>query len=398
MQTIEHKASPELADALRTVAINSAYGASNALSKWFKRGVRLTSEGFQSVPLSAVAECAGPADSEVAAIHMNLEGDVDGDLLLIFPEKVGLQLVDIMIGAPAGTSVEFGELEASCLQETGNIVGSAITNGLASWLQMDVKPGTPTFIHDLAAAVIQPMLVEQAATSDDALVSKTEFVIDKQHLDWAFLLLPSEKGLALLQKACVSDDVRRHALQTIAINGAFNASRAMSKWIRKGVRLHTEGFERKPFRDVGQTHGDDEPIVALHMALHEQLHGHTLMTMNQRSAFELVELLMGLAPGSVTELDELATSALQETGNVICSAFVNSWAKWLEITTEPGPPNITVDLPGAIFESLLAEQAMAGDDVFMARTEFSIDDRWLEWQFYLLPSPTSLRLIEASCC
>lgn len=141
----------------------------------------------------------------------------------------------------------------------------------------------------------------------------------------------------------------------------------------------------------------DEPVVALHAYLADQLHGHTLMVMSIKTACELVDALLQLPPGTTTELDEMARSCLQETGNIISGAFVNSWAKWLGIHAEPGVPAIKIDLPEAIIDELIVEQAAVGDDVFMAKSSFSVNDRGVSWDFYFLPTPASLRLIEASC-
>ncbi len=387
----------DIAEALRTVAINGAYNASRALSKWFKRGVRLTSDGFRNVPLTELSSAAGEPDEVVAAIHLQMLGEIEGDILLAFPERAALRLVDALIEAEPGTSKEFNELEQSCLQETGNIVGSAFANSLAGWLQLQTTPQSPTFVHDLAAAVIQPLIIEQAALGDNALVSRTEFDFGGDQLDWRLILIPSAGSLSIMQKKCEGDDHRQHALQTIAINGAFDASRAMSKWLRRGVRLHTEGFSRIPLREASPPAESDDPVVALHTALEHQLHGHTLVVMDVPVAMQLVDVICQLEPGTTTELDEMSRSCLMETCNIVSSSFINSWAKWLEIHTVPGPPELIVDMPEAVLQSVLVEQAMASDEVFLAKTEFSIDGNWLEWQFYLLPSAASLRLIESSC-
>jgi chemotaxis protein CheC len=386
----------DLTDALRTVAINSAYHASRALSKWFKRGVRLTSDGFESIPIAAAAASLGAPDDPVIGVHMRLEGDLSGDVLLVFPEKVALALVDLMLSAPEGTTQTIGELETSCLQETGNIVGSAFTNCLAAWLRLQAIPASPTVIHDLASAVIQPVLVGQASLGDEALMARTEFELDGREMDWMLLLLPSAESLGVMRGRCESDQVRQNALHTIAINGAFNASRAMSKWLRRGVRLGTDGFSRVPLREVCGPETPQDPVVALHMRLASQLHGHALLVLPMNTAFELVDILLQAEPGTTRAIDDLARSCLQETGNIISSSFVNSWARWLDIHTEPQPPELQVDLLPAILGAMLVEQAMAGDEVFMAKTSFSADGKWLDWDFYLLPTPSSLRLIESS--
>ena len=90
-------------------------------------------------------------------------------------------------------------------------------------------------------------------------------------------------------------------------------------------------------------------------------------------------------------------SCLEETGNIIFSSFVNSWSTWLDIHIEPASPQYVFDLPEAVMASVIPEQALVSDEVFLAKTLFLLDDQWLEWVFFLLPAPSAMRLIESSC-
>ncbi len=384
-------------DALRTVAINGSYNASRALSKWLRRGVRLTSDGFQYVPISQAYTMLGEADEVIAAIHLPLEGDLSGHLLLTFPEKVALLLVDIMMQLPEGTSKELGEIEQSCLKETANIVASSYANSLAKWLNLLIEPGVPNFVHDMASSIIQPFMMEFAAHRDEVLIADTDFLLDQLRVQWGLLLLPTDDGLQLMQKKCQNENVRQTALQTIAINGAFDASRSMSKWLKRGVKISTEGFGRVPIDQVAACFDESNPIIALHCSLTEQLQGHTLLGMSQDHGKQLVDLLMGQPVGTTTQLGELEISCLQETGNIISSAFVNSWSNWLDIHIEPAPPQYIFDLPEAVMASLIPDQALVNDEVFLAKTLFLLDDQWLEWVFMLLPAPSAMRTIESAC-
>ena len=387
----------DLGEALRIVSVNSSYNASRALSKWLKRGVRLTADGFHAVPFANVAQATGTDDEPVAALHMTLTGDIQGDMLLMFPEAVAFELVDMLMSNPPGTTKCLGEFEQSCLQETANIVGTSFTNSLASWLKLQVVPACPTFVYDMGSAIIQPLLVEHAQVADEVLLAKTEFELDRRQLDWTFLLLPSVESLALMRERCATDNIRRNALHTIAVNGAFNASRAMSKWLRRGVRLSTEGFARVPLSQVcDETHWC-ETVVGVHSALGHQVHGHTLRIFPVHTACKLVDIVMDQKPGTTRQMDEMAVSCLQETGNILSSSFMNSLSKWLDITVEPSAPQVKIDMLEANFDAVIVEQAKVGDDAFLAKSVFSVDGQWLEWDFYLLPSPSSLRLIEASC-
>ncbi len=387
----------DLSHAMRTVAVNGAYNASRALSKWLRRGVRLNCDGFSQVPIADVASTVCPGDDLVAAVHLPLAGDVEGNLLLVFPQDVGLRLADMMLQMPLGTSQEFGELEESGLCETGNIVGSAYSNSLAKWLKLHIKPEVPSFGCDLSCAILDPLLMEQALHHDEILICKTEFLLDGEKMEWSLLLLPSHSALEKMQQQCKMENMRHEALQTIAINGAFNASRAMSKWLRRGVKIATDGFVQVPLDAVASQWDQERPIVALLSDLSHQMHGNALLAMNEENAAKLVDLLMEQPLGTTGSLGELERSCLEETGNIISGSFVNSWATWLDVMIEPSVPHFVCDLPAAVIESVLTDQALVGDEVFMARTDFLVGEHSLEWLFLLLPAPSSIRLIEMSC-
>ncbi|RME41161.1 MAG: hypothetical protein D6788_01810, partial [Planctomycetota bacterium] len=117
----------------------------------------------------------------------------------------------------------------------------------------------------------------------------------------------------------------------------------------------------------------------------------------QEDALKLADLLLGREVGTGTAIGDMERSCLEETGNIITSAFVNSWATWLDVRIGPSSPSFVLDLPQAVLQSVISEQAALGDEIFFARTDFLVDDQWLEWVFLLLPSPSAMRLIETSC-
>lgn len=383
-----------LSDALRTIAVNGAYNASRALSKWFRRGVRLTSGGFERTPLSEFGDILGSAEEPIAAVLLPLEGDLSGTILLAFPEDVALELADIMMQAPPGTAQELGEIEQSCLQETANIVASAYANSLAQWMKLTTAPGVPAFAHDMACSVIDAVLMDGALAGDHMYVAKTDFVLEGRHLAWVMMLFPSPDSLILMEERSRTETVRSEALRTIAINGAFNASRAASKWLKRGVKLTTNGFDRMPLGDIASVHDESSPVVALRVPLVDHLKGYALLTMAESHARRLVNMLMGRDDRAPVTWDEVERSCMEETGNIIVSAYVNSWANWLDMSIDTESPQFALDLPGPIVEAVLADQATVGDDLLVARTDFVIDDTPLEFVFLLLPAPSAMCLIE----
>ena len=96
--------------------------------------VHLAVSEVELVELAQTAELLGPAESLVAACTMGLAGRLTGLILLVFEDRSGLALVDLLMHQPVGTTTNWGELEQSAAKETTNIVGCAYVNALATHL------------------------------------------------------------------------------------------------------------------------------------------------------------------------------------------------------------------------------------------------------------------------
>ena len=116
--------------------------------------------------------------------------------------------------------------------------------------------------------------------------------------------------------------------------------------------------------------------------------------MTEENALHLCDLLLQQPVGTATEIGEIEQSCLEETGNIVSSSFMNGWSTWLDMEIAPGPPEYAVDLPEAVLDTLVAEQAAVSDEVFMARTDFVGGEKCLEWVFVFFPAPSAMRLIE----
>ena len=387
----------DLDEALRAAAVNGSYHTSRSLSKWLKRGVRLHTDGFEQVPITEVGGVAGPPDEPVAAVHMMVQGDLQGDVLLVLPEATARTLVDILLNVPAGKTQSLGEFEQSCLQETGNIVATSFCNSLSQWMGLRVVPASPMFAYDLACALIEPLVLCDAACSDAAWVARTEFELESQKLDWCMLLLLTADSLQRIRGCCESDRARQNALHALVANSAFAASRSISKWLKRGVRISTNGFERVRLGDVGHLLQSEEPVVLLHTELAHQLPAHLMLAMSVPNGHQLAELMMPGSGGQGLAFSDMASSCLVETANIVATSFANHIAKWLNLSTAPSTPQFRVDLPEAALESIVQEQALIGDDCLLSRTTFHVEGQSMECELFVLPTPQSFRMIEALC-
>jgi chemotaxis protein CheC len=199
---------------LRMIFDRGAEAASQALSKWLGEEVHLAVSEVELVELAQTAELLGPADSLVAACSMGLAGRLTGLILLVFEDRSGLALVDLLMRQPVGTTTTWGDIEQSAAKETTNIVGCAYVNALATHLPGIVSPTLdqadqikigggeliptpPTFVQEFAGSLLQFALMEQALELDQVLLIHSEFRAAKQglNLNWTLLFIPSRESL-----------------------------------------------------------------------------------------------------------------------------------------------------------------------------------------------------------
>jgi chemotaxis protein CheC len=214
---------------LKMIFDRGAESASQALSKWLGHDVHLAVSAIEVVELEQAADLLGPADSLVVACTMGLTGRLTGLLLLVFEDRSGLALVDLLTQQPVGTTNTWGELEQSAAKETTNIVGCAYVNALAAHLPGTVGPASlatdgtpdqaggdelvptpPTFVREFAGSLLQFALMEQALELDQVLLIHSEFgAVDQGlNLDWTLLFVPSRESLYTLAASLVQLESR----------------------------------------------------------------------------------------------------------------------------------------------------------------------------------------------
>lgn len=191
-------------DRLRSIFDRGAEGASDALSRWLGRPVRLLVSVVDRSDLASAGDLIGPADDLVAACTMGLSGRLDGMLLLVFEDRSGLALADVLLSRPIGTTTEWGELERSAAMETANIVGCAYLNALADAIPDgeggDLVPTPPEFRHEFAGSLLEFAFMGQAVEQDEVLLVRTEFAGGSglPALRWTLLFVPGPSTAAKL--------------------------------------------------------------------------------------------------------------------------------------------------------------------------------------------------------
>ncbi len=86
---------------------------------------------------------------KLVAVHQVFEGDINGRVLLIFPEPKSLELVRAVTGGEL-TLEDIIELEQEAVAETGNIILNGCLSTIANLLQRSLKMSLPEILRGSA--------------------------------------------------------------------------------------------------------------------------------------------------------------------------------------------------------------------------------------------------------
>jgi chemotaxis protein CheC len=184
-------------DALKEVANIGAGHAATALSQMTNRTIMISVPEVNVRPLEEVATLLGPPDGVVAAVLMQMMGDLTGRTLVLFPEASARRLCDILFRRAPGTTAAFEAMEQSGLKEVGNILVSAYMNALSDFMGMMLVPSVPSLEIDLSAAVLTTTWLNFGHERDFVFCVETSFQVggESDRLEGHFLLLPDMVSL-----------------------------------------------------------------------------------------------------------------------------------------------------------------------------------------------------------
>ncbi len=139
---------------------------------------------------------AAVADERLVGVAFEFEGTPSGYLLFLFDEASAHQIVDAMVPMDVDEEGDgFGEMGESAIKELGNIMASGFLDGWANVLDTTIDHSPPEFIHDIGAAVVDPIIIQLGETQEFAFVFDTQVVADGREFDCEIYAIPDERDL-----------------------------------------------------------------------------------------------------------------------------------------------------------------------------------------------------------
>jgi len=190
---------------------------------------------------------------------------------------------------------------------------------------------------------------------------------------------------------------QKDLLKEIGNIGAGNAATAISYMINKKVEISVPNVEIVPISDViFVAKNPEEIVVGVKMPVTGEIEGSVLLIMGTTVLKKILEILTGLAPDNLLDLDEFSASALQEIGNIMCGTYVSALADFLGFKIDTLPPQLVIDMISAIFAEASIEELEdnSEDQIVFVETLLKVEEEEpLTSYMMMIPKPGYLAKI-----
>jgi chemotaxis protein CheC len=180
---------------LLKLATDGVKNSVKGLSEMIGEELTMTDPEVNLVSVYDLPNLLGGPETEAIGVYLTAEGGLSGQFLLIFPFTQGLEMVDLLMFEPLGTTQELGKMEKSALAESGNICGSFFLNKIAEITGLTTLPSTPVVMVDMIAAILNIIAASMLGMTDNVMMIRTTIMQRDRHVEANFWFIPNPQTL-----------------------------------------------------------------------------------------------------------------------------------------------------------------------------------------------------------
>jgi chemotaxis protein CheC len=150
--------SPNLRAFLEKIASEGFKHAAEGLSGMMGRTVTAGPAAVQQVALRDIPALFGGPEAEAVGIYLRSEGLLAAQFLIAVPYLKAMELADLLMDQPVGTTTQMGSMERSALAEVGNLSTAFFLNSVDTFIGLGARPTPPAVMVDMIGAVIDVII------------------------------------------------------------------------------------------------------------------------------------------------------------------------------------------------------------------------------------------------
>ena len=188
-------------DALKEVGYIGAGHAASALSKLIGQRIDVNVSVAAPVSLTQLPEAVGGREESVAGVYLPVTGDLEGAVLLVFPQRSVLALADMLMKREVGAATRLSEMDQSAIKEVGNILSGSCLTALSQFLGMRLVEHIPDLACDMVGALVDSVTVKFGRKAEQVLVIVVEMTTQEKVkiMAYFFLLFSLKEAEAILK-------------------------------------------------------------------------------------------------------------------------------------------------------------------------------------------------------
>lgn len=132
--------------------------------------------------------------------------------------------------------------------------------------------------------------------------------------------------------------------------------------------------------------GEPEAIVVgVYLSYDGASRGHILLAFPEKTAFEMIDLVLGQAPGTTLDMGEMEASVMGEMGNIAGSFFLNELSDSVGAPIYPSPPAPIRDMASAIVDVIVSQTMETCDMLHILDMVFRANSQERRGQLLVIP-------------
>jgi chemotaxis protein CheC len=169
--------------------------------------------------------------------------------------------------------------------------------------------------------------------------------------------------------------------------GSTTAVSGLSQYVNKDFSITTLSIEEVSLRNAGSLIGKvDDRVIGIYLLFSGNTTGQILLAFQPQTAYELIDMAMGVQSGSTVELGEMERSVLGEMGNIVGAFFLNSVADCAGLRLMPSPPLVVEGKAGALMGSVMEKAFQGRESLFVIKLKFHSPTKEIQGHFLVLPT------------
>jgi chemotaxis protein CheC len=165
--------------------------AATSLSEIFQEQISIEVPKIHAVPHEEVPNVYNKTGVESTGIHMQLRGEADCDVLLIFENDEAKKIAALMTMMPLEELDQ--EMESSAIEELGNIVIGSFLAALSDFTSVNLVPHPPQRTTDTFEGILEKFTGKRLLNSDVAIIFDTYFKRPDGNISGVLMMFPSEE-------------------------------------------------------------------------------------------------------------------------------------------------------------------------------------------------------------